>query len=131
MKKPGSYVVNGALASAVLYFALSLSAAGRGPVDYAVIGLVCLAILWNIVQLGRRLHQGGGARAVWHLQRTLLFWIVGLLNTVFVRPDQAGGWRTWVGAALLVFAVADTIALFRKERRSLQIAAGTSGGTDS
>jgi len=123
VKKQGSYVINGALAGSVLYFTLDLSASGRTLIDYVVIGLVCLAVAFNVVQLSRRLHRAGGARAVWHVQRTVLFWIVGLLNTGFARPEQVGGWRTWVGAALLVIAVCDTIALFRKERRSLQPAA--------
>lgn len=117
MKKPGSYVINGALACGVLYFVLDLSAAGRDLIDYVVIGLVCLAILWNIVQLSRRLHRSGGARAVWHVQRTVLFWIMGLLNTVLLQPDRIGDWRGWLGAALLVIAAADTVALFRKERQ--------------
>lgn len=123
MKKPGSYVINGALAGGVLYFVLDLSAAGRGPIDYVVIGLVCTAILWNIVQLSRRLHRSGGARAVWQVQRTLLFWIVGLFNTVLLQPDHLGGWRSWLGAALLVIAAADTVALYRKERQITRMSA--------
>jgi hypothetical protein len=112
-----------ALACGVLYYALDLSASGRTAIDYTVIGLVCLAILWNLVQLGRRLHHAGGAWAVWHVQRTVLFWIIGLFNTVLARPEHVGGWRTWLGAALLVLALADTIALFLKERRLAQMPA--------
>ena len=123
MKKPGSYVVNGALASGVLYFVLDLSASGRTFIDYAVIGLVVTAILWNVVQLSRRLYATGGGKAVWHVQRTVLFWIVGIFNTVLLRPEHVGSWRPWVGAAMLTIALADTIALFLKERRSLQTAA--------
>jgi hypothetical protein len=113
------YVVNGALASGVLYYVLDLSSSGRTLIDWAVITLVVGAILFNLVQLGRRLHAFEGARAVWHLQRAVLFWIVGLLNTALLRPEDVGAWRPWVGWSLLVIAVLDTIALFRKERKSL------------
>jgi hypothetical protein len=120
MKKPASYVINGCLAGAGLYFVLDLSASGRGPIDYAVIAAVSLAILWNVVQLSRRLHRAGGAKDLWHVQRTVLFWVIGLLNTVYARPEQVGGWRTWVGAVLLVIAAADTVALFLKERKAIR-----------
>ncbi len=119
-KRVESQVVNACLASAVLYWVLDLSAGDRTFIDYAVIGAVSLAILWNVVQLSRRLHRAGGAKDVWHVQRTVLFWIVGLLNTVLARPEQVGGWRTWVGAVLLVVAAADTVALFLKERKAIR-----------
>jgi hypothetical protein len=119
-KKPHSYAINAGLASAVLYFVLDLSASDRGVVDYAVIGAVCLAILWNVVQLSRRLYSAGGRKDVWHVQRTVLFWVIGLLNTVFARPELVGGWRTWLGGALLVMAAADTVALFLKERKVMR-----------
>ncbi len=117
MTKPGSYVVNGALACGALYYALRLSASGRTGIDYAVISLVCLAIVWNLAQLSRRLYPTGGGKAVWHVQRTVLFWIIGTFNTVLLRPEHVGGWRPWVGGAMLALALADTIALFFKERR--------------
>ncbi len=116
MKKPGSYLVNGLLACAVLYFALSLSRSGRGAVDWAVISLVGLAILWNVVNLGRRLYRAGGGRDLWHLQRTLLFWILGIFNTALIRPEEAGSWKNILGWILVVVAAADTVVLYRKER---------------
>ena len=74
-----SHVVLALLAGAVLYWVLHLSAGGRGPVDWTVIGLVSLAVTWNVLQLSRRLSVQGAA-AVWHVLRTLLFWLVGLLG---------------------------------------------------
>jgi xanthosine utilization system XapX-like protein len=120
MQKPKSYLVNAALACGVLYYVLDLSAAGRTAIDYAVIGLVALAILWNLVQLGRRLYRGAGGRAVWHLQRTVLFWIIGLFNTLLIRPEHVGGWRHWLGWIMVAVAVADSIVLFLRERRIVQ-----------
>ncbi len=116
-KQPQSYVVLAALAGGVLYFVLDLSSAGRGPIDYAVIGLVALAVLWNIIQLSRRLYRDGGGRVVWRVQRTALLWVVGVFDTALLRPENAGGWRNWLGWAILVLAAIDTIALYFLEKR--------------
>lgn len=119
MKEPKSYVVLAALACGVMYYVLRLSTAGRGFVDWVVIGLVATAVLWSLVQLGRRLHRAAGGRAVWHLQRTVLFWILGLLNTALLRPEDVGTWKNWVGWVLLLIAAADSVALFKKELQSI------------
>ncbi|MEZ4456148.1 MAG: hypothetical protein R2882_06305 [Gemmatimonadales bacterium] len=60
---PRAYAVNGLLAAGVLYWVLDLSASGRGPIDYAVIALLGLAILWNLVGLGRHLVRRGRTAA--------------------------------------------------------------------
>jgi len=124
MKPPRSHLALAVLAAASLYFAWQLSSPDqsqgppRGPIDWVVIGLLGLAVGWNLVQLGRRLHRLGGGKAVWHLQRTLLFWIIGLLNTAGVRPQDVGSWKHWTGWALLAVAAMDTAALLRKELAS-------------
>jgi hypothetical protein len=123
-RQAGSFVVNGALASGVLAWAIRLSQAGRTAIDWVVIGLLVCAILFNLVQLGRRLHGSGGGRDVWHLQCTVLFWIVGLMNTALLRPEDAGSWRLWAGWALIAVAAADTVTLFRKERRAVAASSG-------
>jgi hypothetical protein len=112
-----------------MYYVLDLSQSGRTAIDWAVIGLVSAAILWNLVQLGRRLHRAGGGKAVWHLQRTVLFWIIGLLNTALLRPADVGSWKNWAGWAFLLLATLDSIALFLKERQSIVTPAP--GGEDS
>ncbi len=119
MKKQALYLVNSVLATGVLYYVLRLSRGDRGVVDGVVIGLVCCALGWNLVQLGRRLCRRGGGRDLWHLLRTITFWIVGWLNTGLIRAEDAGTWKNWLGWALLLIAAADTIALFLKERRAL------------
>ncbi|MEZ5319078.1 MAG: hypothetical protein R2752_16880 [Vicinamibacterales bacterium] len=131
-KNADSFVVNGLLAGAVLYWVIDLSGTepGRTFIDYAVIGLVASAVLWNIVNLGLRLHRIGGGREVWHLQRTLLFVAIGLMNTVFARPEQTGTWRFWVGGAMLVLAAADVVALYRVEWRGGRGDGGDRTGTD-
>jgi hypothetical protein len=119
MKKSSkSYLVNTVLACGVLYWVLDLSRGERTVIDWAVIGLVVGAIVWNLVQLGLRLHEAAGGKAVWHLQRTVLFWILGLLNTALIRPGDVGTWKHWLGWVLLLLAATDTVALFLKERQS-------------
>ena len=58
---------------------------------------------------------GHGPRCQWHwrVQRTLLFWIVGLFNTVFIRPEDAGRWKHWVGWGFVALAMGDSALLAR------------------
>ncbi|WP_221032616.1 hypothetical protein [Actomonas aquatica] len=116
MKAPRSYVLNGGLASVVLFYAFRLSHGDRGPVDWIVLTLISLAVLWNIFKAGQRLHRGGGRKALWHLQRTLLFWVVGLMNTLPELSRASPTWRLPVGGALLLIALADSIWLHHRER---------------
>lgn len=119
-KQQPLFLVNAALASVVLYYVLELSSSGRTAIDWAVISLVVAAILYNLVQLGRRLHGVGGGKALWHLQRTLLFWAIGLLNTLLLRAEDVSSWKNWLGWAMIALAVFDSWLLFQKERRSLE-----------
>jgi hypothetical protein len=115
-KRRSYAVVNACMASVVLYYVLDLSSSGRTWIDYAVITLVVGAILWNVVQLSIKLRGQCGTAAVWHVQRTVLFWLIGLFNTALIRPEDVGSWKHWLGWALIVLAAVDTIALFRRER---------------
>jgi len=114
--KPRSYLINGGLATGTMFFAWNLSRSGRTTIDWIVLALVALAILWNVLGLGRRLYRSGGGRAVWHLLRTLTFWTLGLLNTVWIRPEHAGSWKNVLGWVLLVTACVDSVALYRMEQ---------------
>ena len=110
-----SYVIRAVLLSVVLLYAYSLSASGRGWVDWLVLGLVVLAVSWNLVQLGRRFHAAGQPRDVGHLGRTLCLWTVGVMNTL-LRPEPADSWKVAVGWLMLVLAAFDTVWLWHKER---------------
>jgi len=125
MKQPRSHLVLAFLACGVLYYVIELSASGRTLIDWLVLGLVVLAVLYNLVQLGRRLHHVAGPKAVWHELRTILFWVGGLLNTTLARPEHVGTWRYVVGWLLLAVAVADSVALYHKEQ-SLPLAPAAS-----
>lgn len=113
------YSVRAVLAGGALYFALDLSRGDRGAVDYVVVGLVMAAVAWNLIRLGQRLHEARGGKGLWDEQRTVLFWIIGLLNTVAIRPEEAGTWKNWLGWAILALAVADTVRLTLVEREIL------------
>jgi hypothetical protein len=119
MNAQKSYVIWAVIWSVVMSYVLRLSAPERGVIDWMVIGAVASAILWSLVALGRRLHGRGGQKALGHEARTAMFWLVGLMNTVWARPGAQGTWKWWVGAAFLALAVVDTVALFRKERHAL------------
>lgn len=110
-----SYCVRGLLAAGVLYWVLDLSAANRTWVDYVVIALVVAAIGFNVVQLSRKMRAHGGRRAVWQVQRTTLFWIIGTMNTIWIRPEEVGSWKNYLGYLILVIAIVDTAVLYRRE----------------
>jgi len=65
------------------------------------------------------MYRAGGGKALWWVQRTVLFWLLGLMNTLWRSPEHPGGWRAGVGWALIAFAVIDTILLLRAEWRVL------------
>ena len=115
-----SPLIRALIATGVLYFALRLSAGDRGPVDWIVLGVIGATLVWNLVQLSRLMLADGGPKALWHVQRTALFWIIGLMNTVWIRPEEAGTWKNWLGLAILAIAVGDTVALLRQEHRLLR-----------
>jgi len=127
MKPPHSYLVNGALASAVLYWVGDLSRSGRTFVDWMLLGIVASAIVYNLVQLGRRLHRVGGTGAVWHLVRTLTLWVVGLLNTLLARPEAVGSWKYALGWILVAVAALDSVGLYRREQAGASLAGGRAG----
>jgi len=56
----------------------------------------------------------------WTITRTLTLVIVGLMNTVLIKPEDIGTWKNYVGYVFLIVAVFDTIYLiiqFKKEKK--------------
>ncbi|MCA9741650.1 MAG: hypothetical protein H6695_01445 [Deferribacteres bacterium] len=52
--------------------------------------------------------------------RALLLIIIGLMNTVFIRPEDVGSWKNDVGIGLLILAAIQIVYLFvalRKRRK--------------
>jgi hypothetical protein len=55
-------------------------------------------------------------KKAWPISRTLLLILIGLLNTVFIRPEDIGSWKNYVGYACLVMALIDVTYLIKKAR---------------
>ena len=50
----------------------------------------------------------------WTITRTLLFVIIGLLNTVFIRPEDIGTWKNYLGYGFLLIAFIDIFFLVKR-----------------
>lgn len=53
----------------------------------------------------------------WNVIRTMLFLIIGLMNMVFVKPEDVGTWKNYLGYGLLIFALSDAFFLIRSKAR--------------
>lgn len=53
----------------------------------------------------------------WAIIRTATFIIVGLMNTAFIRLEDIGSWKNYVGYLFLIFAVVDTFFLIKNYRK--------------
>jgi uncharacterized membrane protein len=54
------------------------------------------------------------SKNLWTLIRTLTFILIGLMNTVFIRPEDIGSWKNYVGYLFLIGAAIDAFFLVRK-----------------
>lgn len=50
----------------------------------------------------------------WPIARTLLFVIIGLLNTVFIRPEDIGTLKNYFGYGILLLAIVDIFFLVKQ-----------------
>ena len=55
----------------------------------------------------------GKQKMTWAISRTALFVVIGLLNTVFIRPEDIGSWKNYAGYGFLLLALIDTVVLVR------------------
>lgn len=49
-------------------------------------------------------------KKIWPFFRTLIFIVVGLFNTVLIRPEYIGSWKNYTGYFFLALAVFDIAA---------------------
>ena len=56
----------------------------------------------------------------WSISTIICLIIVGLMNTVFLKPEDIGTWKNYIGYAFLIGAVLNIVYLFRyiKNRRN-------------
>ena len=52
-------------------------------------------------------------KQTWPIFRTALFILIGLMNTVLIRPEDVGSWKNYAGYAFLVMALVDVVLLVR------------------
>lgn len=50
----------------------------------------------------------------WTIIRTVLFLIIGLMNTVFIRTEDVGSIKNYLGYLFLLVALIDAIFLIKK-----------------
>jgi len=48
-------------------------------------------------------------RGVWNYIRTIIFYTLGIMNTIFIRPEDVGTLKNYIGYILLLLAIMDTI----------------------
>jgi uncharacterized membrane protein YfhO len=62
-------------------------------------------------------------KKIWTLVRIATFIIIGLLNTIMIRPEDAGSFKNYIGYILLMIAAVDIsvflIKLCRKNPNKL------------
>jgi hypothetical protein len=52
-------------------------------------------------------------KKTWTIIRTALFFVIGLMNTAFIRPEDVGSWKNYLGYFFLLLAVADSFFLIK------------------
>ena len=48
-------------------------------------------------------------RIVWNYIRTIILYLLGLMNTLFIRPEEVGTLKNYIGYIFLILAILDTI----------------------
>lgn len=54
----------------------------------------------------------------WRIIRTAIFYLIGLMNTIFIKPENIGSWENYLGYLILLLAVVDTIVIIMKYLRN-------------
>jgi len=51
------------------------------------------------------------AKRNWTILNIITFTVIGLMNTVFLKPEDVGTWKNYVGYAFLLIAVVELFYL--------------------
>ena len=60
------------------------------------------------------------AKLYWPIIRTIIFIILGLMNTVFIKPEDIGTLKNYIGYAFLVLAVIGVLQVLNQLKKSKQ-----------
>jgi hypothetical protein len=50
---------------------------------------------------------------IWTITRTAGFFLIGLMNTAFIRPENSGSWKNYAGYLFVFLAIADSFYLVK------------------
>ena len=53
-------------------------------------------------------------KQAWTIIRTATFYLIGLMNTIFTKPENIGTWENYAGYFFLLLAVVDTFFIVKK-----------------
>ena len=56
-------------------------------------------------------------KKTWAILRTALTLIIGLMNTVLIRPEDVGSWKNYLGYFFLLLAVVNSFFLIKSYLR--------------
>ena len=54
----------------------------------------------------------------WPVLRTSTYIIIGLLNTAFIKSEDIGTWKNYVGYFFLTLVMVDVVVLFIKKKKN-------------
>ena len=60
------------------------------------------------------------AKRNWTILNIIIFTVIGLMNTVFLKPEDVGTWKNYVGYGFLLIAIIELIyyLLILKRRKN-------------
>jgi hypothetical protein len=115
-----SYILRSLVCGVALVYVIRLGGSTLDVLDTAALAFVVALLVYQLIGLAQRLRQAEAGLSRWSIPRNLLFWTVGLMNTLWLDPELRHSFRPWAGTAFLVFAVSEVVVLYRLERAWLK-----------
>ena len=111
-----SYTLRSLVCGVALVHVIRLGGATLDVLDTAALAFVIALLVYQLIGLTQRLSLAEAGLGHWSIPRNLLFWTVGLMNTLWLTPELRHSFRPWMGTAFLVFAALEVVVLYRLER---------------
>ena len=111
-----SYTLRSLVCGVALVYIIRLGGSTLDVLDTAALAIVIALLVYQLIGLGQRMRQAEAGLGHWSIPRNLLFWTVGLLNTLWLEPELRHSFRPWAGTAFLVIAAIEMVVLYRLER---------------
>jgi hypothetical protein len=65
--------------------------------------------------------MGTNQKTSWKIIRTILFLVVGLMNTILIKPEDIGSFKNYLGYGLLILGLIDAFFLIRSKIKCRKI----------